>query len=122
MKTTKKQFEIFKKECKKWREFFGLSNWNICYLLGDMDGYAAGTVCDFDQHQAHITLSDYYDFSWSWKPSDLKQYAFHEICHVVLERIDYIACARFVQQSEIDEEIHSLIRMLENVIFKRGLK
>lgn len=29
MKTTKKQFELFKKECRKWIDRFELNGWEI---------------------------------------------------------------------------------------------
>ena len=45
MKTTKKHFNIFKKECRKWVDKFELNNWEINFkhtLVSD--GYASATM------------------------------------------------------------------------------
>lgn len=116
-KTTKRQLKIFTDEVHKWINVFGLQGWRIWCLLGDTDGAGANVETDLDQHQAHIRLSQDYEETWGWDDKYLKQYAFHEVCHIWLSRLAHLAEERYVREDEISEEVHNVIRTLENVIF-----
>ena len=49
----------------------------------------------------------------------IRQAAFHEVCHVFLGSLVACAEARFVTEDEINEAAHSVVRTMENVIFKK---
>ena len=58
------------------------------------------------------------------EPTDfeIRKSAFHEACEVLLYPLRYLAEARFLTDSEIDPEVHNVIRTLENVLFKKEEK
>ena len=119
MKTTKKHFEIFKKECEKWIKVFGLYGWKFYYRHENRDDARAYCVWpdNIDDTQFTIILS--VDFDDSFTIEDIKLSAFHEIMEAFLYRITYFACARFCCLEDIREEKHHIIRTPEHVIFKK---
>ena len=116
-KTTEKHFEILKKEAKKWIKIFGLIGWDIRFIHRDLNDINVYANCNakLDAHVAIITLNT----QWSEKITNynIKRTAFHEVCEVLFERIDYIARARYINDGEIEDERHNLITILENIIF-----
>jgi len=115
--TTNKDFQLFKAECKKWIEILGLKGWEIIYKHEDnkIKGRANFHIQLIDRISV-ITLSKTWGDNIVSKNS-IRRSAFHEICEVFLSRIKIIAESRFINSDEIDEEIHAIIRTLENVIF-----
>jgi hypothetical protein len=59
---------------------------------------------------------------WNIEPTEqqLKKTAFHEICELFLARINILARDRYCNEENIDEEIHNIVRTLENVIFLKN--
>lgn len=116
--TTSKHFKLFKEECEKWLDFFGINGWEIHYF--HKEGNTCYASYKYNLHNRVVSMSLY--TNWDIKPTDyeLRKTAFHEACEVFLLRIRYIAGARCINGSEIDEEIHSIIRTLENIVFNRG--
>jgi len=49
-------------------------------------------------------------------------YAFHEVMELFLAKLKILALSRSATEQEIVEEIHSIIRTLENVVFKKQKK
>lgn len=118
MKTSKAHFEIFKKECEKWIEIFGLKGWRIeFYHESDMKDARASTSYDVINRTATLYLNI------EWKGENItnclvKVSAFHEVCEVLLCNIRALANYRFSTKDEISEELHRVIRILENCVFK----
>jgi hypothetical protein len=117
-KTTDKQFLIFKRECKKWVKIWGLKSWDIDYRLGDTDGAAACTQANINQHYAVITLSNAYDANADFRKKTIRNYAFHEVLHVLFAHINGMISKERYRESEIDKELHAIFRLLENVVLK----
>ena len=116
MKTTKKDFIIFKKECEKWIEIFGLKGWRVEFF--HKKGKGARAQCHY--HTTDRVLDFYFNTEWNSEVTDkkIRTTAFHETCEGLLCRIRVLSEYRFTTQLEIDEEIHSIIRTLENVLWK----
>jgi hypothetical protein len=116
---TNKQFKIYKKEAKKWIKHFGLYGWTVKYainkeLLGDG---LAGVLPDLDARTVVFLINE----EWGIPPNkkDIRLVAFHEVCELMLFRLRTLAKARYVQSEfDIDEEIHNIIKILENRMFK----
>ncbi len=118
-KTTAKDFKIFKEECQKWLDEFGLKGWESDFKhdkkadewLAQLSTNTLGRTCTF-------TLAG------AWGPIENNQYevkkcGFHEVMELFIQRIRYLALSREVRQDEIIEECHHIIRTLENVIFDK---
>ena len=116
-KTTKKDFELFRGECEKWIEFFGLKGWDITIEHAEDKGNRA--TCTYNVTNRSIVLN----LALEWKtdpitPERIKQDAFHEVSEILLCNLRNLAEYRFTTQYEIDEAVHAVIRTLENVVFK----
>lgn len=121
MKTTKAHFKVFKEECQKWIVKWGLIGWCIDFYHEDWsESYSKGKAwCKWQLkgRVASLCLNpDWGNGTFSVKL--LRQVAFHEVGHLLLARLHTIAGDRYIDEVEIDEEAHSLIRKLENVVFK----
>ena len=120
-KTSKSDFEVFKKKCKKWIEFFGLKGWEIDFAHKDMgDSLACCSMGALENRSVTIILST----KWDIRPSvkELGITAFHEVCELLLMRLRVLCTYRYTTELEIKEEIHTLIRTLENVLYHRECK
>jgi len=118
MKTTEKDFELFKKECEYWIDFFGLTEWEVDIL-----------------HQNHPKGGK--GEAWNWnKPGDqycqiglckdieheiycsFEEIAFHEVCHLLLAKLYWVGSCRYAQLEELGTAEHEVVRRLENSVFK----
>ena len=61
MKTTKKDFEVFKKECEKWVNFFGLIDYEWVYYHEKDVQARARFDCNWAGRIFSITLSTEWD-------------------------------------------------------------
>lgn len=115
--TTNKDFTLFKRECRKWINFFGLKEWHITYEHCDMKDANASVNWSVSACTARVKLA----YSWDkevYNNDEIKKSAFHEICHLLLARMFAICNARYVTYDELEESNHQVIRVLENTVFK----
>lgn len=116
-KTTENDFKLLEKEGKKWIAFFGLKGWEINFLHKNDDLDSLGyTKFNYTNRIADVVLCK----DWGKRKvteKEIKKTAFHEICEVLMYRLRYIAESRFITDVETNEEIHNIIRILENTIF-----
>ncbi len=120
MKTTAADFTIFKKEAKDYLKFFGLTDWYVYFAHEDVVGHdeaAAMFEMDFSNRVANLTLIK----TWETKPTPemLRRAAFHEVIHVLFSRLHALAGHRETSEQAIENEIHAIIRRLENSVFER---
>ena len=121
-KTTKKHFNLFKKECDYWIKEFGLTNWCVRYYHRKDSKQEVHAWCNFEfsGRAVDITLNAEVDDDYKLNPEfETKLSAFHEVCEVLLFPLRYLAEARFLTDNEIDPEIHNIIRTLENAVFDK---
>ncbi len=119
MKTKKADFKLFKKECEKWIEFFGLKQYSINYKHEEKEGGLALSRIDSSSGMwATLTLNkDWGRFEINNK--EIKTCAFHEVCHVLLERLFYCGTCRYTTYEEMTHNLESTIKTLENSVFKQ---
>ena len=110
MKTTKKDFELFKTECQKWIDKLGLHEWDFYFKLADLKGSVATTACDCEGHIAKITLNTNIDRTACFH--SLEDTAKHEILHVLMSPLMTKATYRYVRYDELDEAEHSILMRL----------
>lgn len=122
LKTTEKHFKIFQAECKKWIDYFGLKNWQVYYAHREINGRAEARFNCVDGI-ANLTLN----IKWDEISKDLlndktvKRTAFHEICELLFGRIHDMVGQRFgLIEEDVGEEIHRIIRILENTMFENA--
>ena len=118
MRTTKKHFLIFRTECEKWIDMFGLKDWETTYVHEPIKDLAKCTTSILARD-----LVFYFTTNW---PKDepfseeiIRRTAFHEVVEGgLLGRLRILAKLRWVKEEEIDEEGHTVTRILENVLWK----
>jgi hypothetical protein len=114
--TTAEEFLFFQSSCRKYQKLFSLIDWDLYFCLEDLseDAEMANISWCFNGHSCRITLSSkiplYDDYMY-----EMEKVARHEIIHILLARIQEYSQRRNVIQSDIDEAIESLVRMIDNV-------
>lgn len=119
MKTTHKQFEMFTKECKKWINRFGIFGWRFYYTHENYDDdreKIAYIIWPNSIEDRVFTIGLSADIS-NITDNDIRCSAFHEVMEALLYRMQVLAKARMTFDSDINEEIHHLIRTLETAVF-----
>lgn len=116
--TTADDYEVFKKEFVRWQGRFGLVGWETFFEHDNVEDYRAEIAYNCIGRSVTVTLSKTWkNFTVAPTEVDIRKVAFHEACELLLGRIKVLARERFLQPSEIDEEIHAIIRTLENAVF-----
>lgn len=115
MKTNKTQFQIFKKACARWIDFFGLKDWSVYYRHEYDEKNMASIVYNLQGKAATIYLSTEWNIRVTKKL--IRRAAFHEICELMLARLVICSRSRFVTDDEIAEAVHGIVRRLENTVF-----
>lgn len=114
MKTTKKHFDYFVQECKKRVNDFGLFSWDVVYYHERLDGKLAQCRTGIPDAQAYISLStDWRGFNQITK-EDLRFTAAHEVCHLLVARLNLIGSSRFCSESEMEEADEQIANNLVN--------
>lgn len=118
VKTSPDDFELFKSECQKWIEYFGMKGWSIYFEANAANGNMAETRIGPLTDRCAV-----FCFQGSTDPNfhDPKRSAFHEVCELLLFRLHDLAEARYVEEPDIHEAVHEIIRVLENTIYKEKL-
>ena len=110
----RKAYSEFKHECQRQILRLGLKEWDIEIehevLEGDVANSQAVTQIEEEGKIAVITLNK------SFIPKDSKRIAKHEICHVLLGKIQSIAGKRWMSEAEMDGEVEALCTRLEKVL------
>lgn len=119
-KTTEKDFKLFRKECEKWLNFFGLTDWSVYYEHASHDGSGRDAYTEHTSGDKTATIGLYVDWL-DLKPTDniLRQTAFHEVCEILLSEIAQMCMDRYIREQDIHTATHSIIHRLENSVFKR---
>ena len=123
--TTDQKIKLFRSECQRFIEFFGLHEWQIQYKQHDLSDNAramcstSGIMSNVEGDGQQATLS--YDIEWI-RESDADEIsicAFHEVMELMFMKLrDYSTNNQFiVTWREVDDEFHRIIRRFENKIY-----
>ena len=112
---TKKDFEIFQDEFNYWVNVYGLRGWEFHFVFDEKTGEDARAQI-FRDHDARITIVM---LATKWQGSEptehnIRKCGFHEATELLLSKINDLTRKRSVSDDQIEEEIHNLIRILEN--------
>lgn len=114
-KTTKTQWDLFYKECKKWERIFELNGWDIEYLWEKLEDGERGEL-DILLKGRIITVSFSTESNTSLSKKDVKDVAKHEMIHCLLARITSLGHKRFLSESEVYEAEEEVVYKLEKII------
>lgn len=117
IKTKKEDFELFKREFLRWVDILGLRGWEVMFLHEQLsDGNIAAATYNMMNRCATIKYSKSYSKQY-YSKYEIKKTAFHECCELFFARISSLALYRHTTEDEVTEEIHNIIRTLENTYF-----
>jgi hypothetical protein len=117
VKTTKRHFDIFRKESQKWIKEFGLLDWWVQYSHEDI-GDGAQCRYSYTYKMATLVLSTVFDQDYPATTHKIKRMAFHEVYELVLAEMNTLITSRVYDKEEADRARHAVIRRMENVFFK----
>jgi hypothetical protein len=123
--TNDEHFKIFKQECIRWIDIFGLTDWCIDIEHKDKRRLTFGArgSCRpvLDNKCAVISLNK----EWIGEVTEkaLKRTAFHEVLHILLYRLSWLAernnyMGKEVHEYEISQEVHGIINRMENAFLE----
>ena len=125
-KTTKRHFEIFQKEALLWIDRFGLTEWRIDFFHGDNQSFPPDSCrAWFDADVGGLVAMIGLAADWGGdKITDklLRQSAMHEVLHVLMAQMSWLADYRFPTKGAFLEEEHKVIRRFENLYYGQGKK
>lgn len=113
VRTTKAQFHIFEKECRKWIDKLGLKDWCVFIRHEDLGGETTLARCNWNanQRQAWLRLN----VATRAVDDEIKRAALHECLELLL-----CGCTDIMWKSAaddiVDAETHKVIRTLENLL------
>ena len=118
-KTTKKDFEVFQKECEKWIEYFGLKGWFIFFQHHELN---ENNMAELSFHTGTRNAGIHFNASREKKPSlsEIRETAFHEACELLLAPMSDLIFEKYLQE-ETQGVCHQVIAALRNTIFKESL-
>jgi len=121
MKTTKKDFKLFKSETERLMKEWELSNWHPAWKHEELANANAVTKTDGDNYNVTFYFSTDIDFDkfilrQSKKEDFIRRLAKHEVIHLLLGRVMHCADARWCTDSEMNEAEEELVRKLEVII------
>jgi hypothetical protein len=118
MKTTKKQFELFKSECQKWLERFQIDDFEVRVFWGGVEKKENAYECSREKVNAGVIeifmAKELSGFHLTEK--DIKKSAKHEMIHALMAEFSYMAGCRCITDSEMTLCEERLTRKLENII------
>ena len=120
MRTTKKDFQIFKDSFLYWQKELGLMDYEIffehIYLKPvDFEVYARIYVTTMGRAvtvQLNLKIDKDSKKHWTGPAASGK----HEAIHLLLNRLRWLGESRYLESSDLQEEEESLVRRLEKVL------
>lgn len=115
-RTNEADFEVFKKSVIFWMSYFGLKSYEPIFRHDDRhQGTLATLEAEIGSRNAVFTLK----VKWPYTATneDIEKCAFHETCELLLHEVREAIDARKPNR-DTDDLIHTVIRQLENSVWK----
>lgn len=119
MKTSKADFNIFKKECKRLIDEWELNNWDMRYVHAKIDDAYAEIVRDGENFDAAIILNTEVEGKIPRNITQkdyFKKLAKHECIHLLLGNLTHCGESRWCTEEEMNRVEEELVRKLIRII------
>jgi len=114
VKRPKKDFELFKKEFVKWQRKLNLMEFRVDFYMCDLEEGVAADITIY--HRDSVAMVRLNAFRCSGECGHPRAHAKHEAIHLLVGKIVWLGLCRFVQEEEIRDEEHRVVRILEKVL------
>jgi hypothetical protein len=114
-KTTHKHFLIFKKECERLVNLWGLHAWRYAIVHDYLeDGRYAQCTSNLPNRVIEFALNR----EWNCQVTEfyLKKYARHEVIHALLGPIAWFNFCRWATKNEVDAAGHEVLELLMGLL------
>ncbi len=117
MKTSKTNFETFKKEFKKWQKFLSIENYEIVFEHVDLGHSDAEIEPNYEGRVIQVRLT------MNSTREDIKLLACHEAIELFLHEARALAGARFgVNNDDMDHAFHGVVQGLLDIFYFKNRK
>ena len=119
MTTTKEQFELFRKECKKWADKFKLSGFRLDFYLKNLETENAQAQVIRDYLGCIIRVNfctEIRKASYETWNKLIKDTAKHEMVHALITNLAELAKSRYVTEDELEKAEEELVVKLCGII------
>ena len=123
-KTTRKEFEAFRKSFTKWQKRLGLTGWRVCFDHGDPGMRAYASIwADSEGRVAVVTFAKQIEIeSGAMIGFDPVSTGRHEALELLLmSMMDLIRSKYKIEYTVHEEAKHDVIRRLEALFNERGM-
>ena len=119
MKTTAKQFKLFRESFEQWKDYLRLDDWKVYFLHEKLNGCFAAIQADLDCSVATVFMNTELDKEDAivFIPED---HAKHEALHLLTMEVVKLGGRRCVTEEELERADERLIRRLERIIERLG--
>ena len=111
-----REFETFKREFKKWQDKFGLLGYHVYFKHEPCGSDSYATINVAQSAMVATAILNAQITAEEKKHRDLKATAKHEAIHLLVHRLENLAYARFLDDSEIVEASEELVRRLARLL------
>jgi hypothetical protein len=115
-KVTKEDYQLFKAECKRWIDIWGLYGWDVTFRKAKLQEANATCWCDLEGRLCVITINREVDAR-----NEIPIYSHHEIKELQLYPIREILDKRGVEHEFINNLFHEIINQEKMFLIKNGL-
>ena len=109
-------FKLFQKLFKEWQKKFGLTGYKVYFKHGLLEGCFASITVNQRDMVATIGLNSIPTSNPDGGGGSIEQSAKHEAIHLLLFKLEHMACNRWSQEEEIYEAVEELVFKLEDLI------
>ena len=118
MKTSKKDYKIFKIAVLQWMKYFNLKDWDVFFLHSNLDSPLAKSRYNINSRQITFTLSKTWP-KWMYNKEQLYKTAYHEVIEsALIGKLILLAINRYVSEDEIIAAGHEIVMTLQNTVFE----
>jgi len=114
---TLEHFELYKKYTYEWLDIFKLNDYKIFFEQRETDDEYGWVTWECEERMACFGIAEEVDL----EPTDefIDEIAFHETFELILGELRLTAERRYAEEREIKTAVHSIIRRMENTVFKK---
>lgn len=117
-KLTDAQWELFRREFKKWIDIFGLKRYEVIFTFNDdEDSNMATCYADNTGMMAWVNLHSGSCCALDATDDNVKRVALHEALELLLWDINCLL-SEFMSPSVVQSKLHQIIRVIENMVFQ----
>lgn len=116
VKTTRKDFERFKREFTRWQKRLGLELYRIDFRHTAIGDNFAQILVDEEGRVATVALTKGFDKGDEFGFHGAAAAGQHEALHLLLHRLYWLGRRRHIRDGELEEEWERIVLILQSVL------